>query len=133
MFSRISEKIGNINTLKVTIIIWCGICIAAYLLDAKSDSIDLQFYALGGTIGMVLGAIQTLSRSTYSKLLPDTEDHATYFSFFDVTEKIAIVFGTFIFGFVGAITDSMRESFLILALFFLLGFIVLAMMKKEEK
>lgn len=133
LFSRISEKIGNINTLKVTIIIWCGICIAAYLLDAKSDSIDLQFYALGGTIGMVLGAIQTLSRSTYSKLLPDTEDHATYFSFFDVTEKIAIVFGTFIFGFVGAITDSMRDSFLILALFFLLGFIVLAIMKKEEK
>jgi UMF1 family MFS transporter len=81
LFSRLSEKIGNINTLKITIVIWGFICVAAYLLDAKSKSIDIQFYALGATIGMVLGAIQSLSRSTYSKLLPETEDHATYFSF----------------------------------------------------
>jgi UMF1 family MFS transporter len=133
LFSRISEKIGNIKTLKITIIIWGGICIAAYLLDAKNEFIDIQFYALGGTIGMVLGAIQSLSRSTYSKLLPETEDHATYFSFFDVTEKIAIVVGTFVFGFVAAITDSMRNSFLILALFFLLGFVVLSCMKNEKE
>lgn len=133
LFSRLSEKIGNITTLKITIIIWGGICVAAYLLDAKSEFIDIQFYALGGTIGMVLGAIQSLSRSTYSKLLPETEDHATYFSFFDVTEKVAIVFGTFIFGFVGAITNSMRNSFFILALFFLVGFIVLSFMKNKEE
>ena len=65
---------------------------------------------------MVLGAIQSLSRSTYSKLLPETEDHTTYFSFFDVTEKIAIVLGTFIFGFVGSVTDSLRNSIFILDL-----------------
>ena len=133
LFSRLSEKIGNISTLKITILIWGGICVAAYLLDAKSEFIDIQFYALGGTIGMVLGAIQSLSRSTYSKLLPETEDHATYFSFFDVTEKIAIVFGTFIFGFVGAITNSMRNSFFILAVFFLLGFVVLSFIKNKEE
>jgi UMF1 family MFS transporter len=133
LFSRISEKIGNIKTLKLTIAIWCLICFAAYLLDAKNEYIDIQFYALGGTIGMVLGAIQSLSRSTYSKLLPETEDHATYFSFFDVTEKIAIVVGTFIFGFVAAITNSMRNSFFILAIFFLLGYIVLSFMKEREK
>ena len=133
LFSRISDKIGNINTLKITIVIWGFICVAAYLLDAKSKYIDLQFYVLGGAIGMVLGAIQSLSRSTYSKLLPDTEDHATYFSFFDVTEKIAIVVGTFVFGFVAAITNSMRNSFFILAIFFLLGFVVLSFMKKTEE
>jgi len=132
LFSRISEKIGNIKTLKLTIVIWCLICLAAYLLDPKSEYIDIQFYALGGTIGMVLGAIQSLSRSTYSKLLPDTEDHATYFSFFDVTEKIAIVVGTFIFGFVASITHSMRNSFFILAVFFLLGYLVLSFMKKKK-
>lgn len=132
LFSRISESIGNIKTLKLTIAIWGLICFAAYLLDARNKYIDLQFYALGGAIGMVLGAIQSLSRSTYSKLLPDTEDHATYFSFFDVTEKIAIVLGTFIFGFVGAITNSMRNSIFILAVFFLLGYIVLSFMKKVE-
>ncbi|WP_367770245.1 MFS transporter [Flavobacterium sp. WC2421] len=133
LFSRISEKIGNIKTLKITIVIWGFICFAAYLLDAKSQYIDLQFYALGGTIGMVLGAIQSLSRSTYSKLLPETEDHATYFSFFDVTEKISIVVGTFIFGFVASITNSMRNSFFILAIFFVLGFIVLSFMKKSDE
>jgi UMF1 family MFS transporter len=63
---------------------------SSYLLDAKSEYIDLQFYALGGSIGMVLGAIQSLSCSTYSKLLPETEDHATYFSFFDVTSSNSI-------------------------------------------
>jgi UMF1 family MFS transporter len=133
LFSRLSEQIGNIKTLKITIIIWGGICIAAYLLDAKNEFIDLQFYALGATIGMVLGAIQSLSRSTYSKLVPETEDHATYFSFFDVTEKIAIVVGTFVFGFVATITDSMRNSFFILALFFLLAFVVLSLMKDEKE
>lgn len=132
IFSRISEKIGNIKTLKLTIAIWGLICFAAYLLDKDNKYIDLQFYTLGGLIGMVLGAIQSLSRSTYSKLLPETEDHATYFSFFDVTEKIAIVLGTFIFGFVGSITNSMRNSIFILAIFFLLGYIVLSFMKKTD-
>ena len=131
-FSRISEKIGNIKTLKLIIAIWGLICFAAYLLDKNNTYINLQFYSLGGAIGMVLGAIQSLSRSTYSKLLPDTEDHATYFSFFDVTEKIAIVLGTFIFGFVGSITNSMRNSIFILAIFFLLGYIALSFMDKKE-
>ncbi len=132
LFSRISEKIGNIKTLKLTIAIWGLICFAAYLLDKNNTYIDQQFYALGGMIGLVLGAIQSLSRSTYSKLLPQTPDHATYFSFFDVTEKIAIVCGTFIFGLVVAITSSMRNSIFILAIFFLLGYIVLSFMKKIE-
>lgn len=132
VFARISERIGNIKTLKLTIAIWGLICFAAFLLDAHNKYLDLQFYTLGGVIGMVLGAIQSLSRSTYSKLLPETEDHATYFSFFDVTEKIAIVLGTFIFGFVGSVTNSLRNSIFILAVFFLLGYIVLSFMKKNE-
>ena len=132
LFSKLSEKIGNIRTLKITIAIWGTICILIYLIDAKSEYIDIQVYAIGAAIGMVLGATQSLSRSTYSKLLPETEDHATYFSFFDVTEKIAIVLGTFIFGLVGAISDSLRNSIFILAVFFLLGYVVLRFMKKSE-
>lgn len=132
LFSRISEKIGNVNTLQLTIAIWVIICVCIYLINPKSDYIDMQVYAVGAAIGMVLGATQSLSRSTYSKLLPDTEDHTTYFSFFDVTEKIAIVLGTFIFGFVGAISDSLKNSIFILALFFLFGYFVLRFMKKNE-
>ncbi|TRX22646.1 MFS transporter [Flavobacterium franklandianum] len=132
LFSRISEKMGNIKTLKLIIAIWGLICFALYLINKDNKYIDLQFYSIAASIGMVFGAIQSLSRSTYSKLLPETEDHTTYFSFFDVTEKISIVLGTFIFGFVGSITNSMRNSIFILAVFFLLGYIVLSFMKKIE-
>ena len=94
--------------------------------------INIYFYALGGLIGLVMGAIQSLTRSTYSKLLPDTQDHATYFSFYDVTEKIAIVLGMFVFGFLIAITGSMQWSVLSLAIFFLVSFIVLSTVGKTK-
>jgi UMF1 family MFS transporter len=93
LFSRLSEKIGNINTLKITIVIWGFICVAAYLLDAKSKSIDISFM-LWEPIGMVLGQF-SLYPST-SKLLPKTEIMLRISAFFDVTEKIAIVVGTFV-------------------------------------
>ena len=132
LFSRLSENIGNLKTLKIIIATWGLVCFSAYLLDKDNTYIEIQFYALGGMIGLVLGAIQSISRSTYSKMLPETEDHATYFSFYDVTEKIAIVFGTFIFGFVLALTNSMKNSIFILAVFFLIGFIILSFIPKTK-
>lgn len=133
LFSNLSKKIGNITTLKITIIIWALACLSAYYLDKEDPNVQLKFYVISGFIGLVLGAIQTLSRSTYSKLLPqDTEDPTTYFSFFDVTEKIAIVWGTFIFGLAVAITESMRLSILLLCVFFVASFIVLSFMKKTK-
>ena len=84
-------------------------------------------------ICLVLGAIQTLSRSTYSKLIPDeTQDHATYFSFYDVTEKVAIVFGMVLAGIVTSFTNSLRLFILILAVFFIAGFITLSFMKGSK-
>lgn len=131
VFSRLSKKIGNILTLKITIIIWALASLSAYYLDRNDPDVQLKFFIISGFIGLVLGAIQTLSRSTYSKLLPeDTEDHTTYFSFFDVTEKLAIVWGTFIFGLTISVTGSMRTSILILTLFFVGSFIVFSFMKK---
>ncbi len=133
LFSNLSKKIGNITTLKITIVIWALASLSAYYLDKDDPNVQLKFYVISGFIGLVLGAIQTLSRSTYSKLLPqDTEDPTTYFSFFDVTEKIAIVWGTFIFGLAVAITESMRLSILLLCIFFVASFIVLSFMKKTE-
>ena len=132
VFSRISEKWGNIKALKVTILIWMVVCFAAFLLDKNQENVAYYFYGLGVLLGFVQGAIQSLTRSTYSKLLPDTEDHATYFSFYDVTEKIAIVLGTFVYGFLYDITDSMQWSVLCLAIFFLASFIVLSTLKKTK-
>jgi UMF1 family MFS transporter len=83
-------------------------------------------------LGLVLGAIQSLTRSTYSKLLPKTQDNAIYFSFYDVTEKIAIVLGTFVYGFLYALTDSMQWSVLCLGLFFVASLIVLSRLKSTE-
>jgi UMF1 family MFS transporter len=132
VFSRISKRIGNIKALKITIILWTLVCFVSFFLDKNMPNIDMYFYGLGGLLGLVLGSIQSLTRSTYSKLLPDTEDHATYFSFYDVTEKIAIVLGTLVYGLLYAITDSMQWSVLFLAIFFLASFIVLSTMKKTK-
>ncbi len=132
LFSRLSEKKGNIFALKVTIIIWMLVCFCAFLLHKDLPNVATYFYILGAILGLVLGAIQSLTRSTYSKLLPETEDHATYFSFYDVAEKIAIVLGTFVYGLLYAITDSMQWSVLCLALFFLASFIILSTLKKTK-
>jgi UMF1 family MFS transporter len=103
------------------------------MLHREDPNVYLKFYALGAFLGLVLGAIQTLSRSTYSKLLPEkTQDHATYFSFYDVTEKIAIVVGMTIAGIVTSYTNSLRLFILILAVFFIAGFIALSFMKKSK-
>tara|TARA_B110000046_G_C13026033_1_gene414155 strand:+ start:2366 stop:3742 length:1377 start_codon:yes stop_codon:yes gene_type:complete len=132
VFSRLSEKWGNIKALKVTIVTWMVVCFTAFLLDKDQENVEYYFYGLGVLLGFVQGAIQSLTRSTYSKLLPDTEDHATYFSFYDVTEKIAIVLGTFVYGLLYAITDSMQWSVLCLAVFFLASFLVLNTLKKTK-
>jgi UMF1 family MFS transporter len=133
VFSRISKKKGNIFTLKLTLLIWILVSFAAYLLPGEHPKVNLYFYTLGGFLGLVLGATQTLARSTYSKLIPEeTIDTATYFSFYDVTEKIAIVVGTFLFGLLVNINGSMRTSVLVLTLFFVAGFIILSFMKKTK-
>ena len=132
IFSRMSSKIGNIKTLKITLIIWGTVCFVAFVLDKSLPNIDLYFYILALLLGLVLGATQTLTRSTYSKLLPDTHDHAIYFSFYDVTEKIAIVVGMFIFGSLLALTGSMQNSVLALSVFFLVAFLSLSNVKKTK-
>lgn len=133
IFSRISERFGNLISLKITVITWALASYGAFLLHKDDPNVYIKFYMLGGVLGLVLGAVQSLSRSTYSKLLPEeTHNHATYFSFYDVTEKISIVFGTFIFGLAIALTSSMKASILILSLFFFAGFVVLNFIKKTK-
>ncbi|SEB54407.1 MFS transporter, UMF1 family [Tenacibaculum sp. MAR_2009_124] len=132
LFSRLSERYGNILALKITLAIWTLVCFCAFSLDKSLENVGLYFYGLGGLLGFVLGAIQSLTRSTYSKLLPETQDHAIYFSFYDVTEKIAIVLGTFVYGLLYAMTNSMQWSVLCMAIFFLISFIILSTLKKTK-
>lgn len=114
--AKASKVFGNIGTLIVINILWVFICVYAYFLITPLD-----FYIAAGCVGMVMGGIQALSRSTYSKFLPETTDTASFFSFYDVAEKIGIVIGTFLYGFVAQYSGSMRYAIILLGLFFLVG------------
>ena len=124
-FAKLSDYRGNKFSLIIMVIIWGLICVAAYLVSEKQ-----QFYLLAAIVGMVMGGIQALSRATYSKLIPsNTTDHASYFSFYDVTYNVSIVVGTFSYGLIESITGSMRNSILALAIFFIIGLGLLALLK----
>lgn len=128
LIAFISGKIGNKYALIILVIVWTVICIAGYFIHTKND-----FYILASAVGIVMGAVH-LSRSTYAKLLPpDTPDTTSYFSFYDVTEKMSIVLGTFSFGLLAAIFDDMRASIVALSAFFLLGLAILMTVKIEKK
>ena len=126
-FSWFSKKTSNLKSLSVALFIWVGICIYSYFIY-----FDWQFYIAAGLVGWVMGGIQSLSRSTYSKFLPETEDHASYFSFYDVTEKVGIVVGTLAYGWIEQVTGSMRSSVLALVVFFIVGYVVLLLVPKKE-
>jgi UMF1 family MFS transporter len=127
LFAYLSKRLGNIPVLIMALTIWIGICLAAYFIETA-----VQFYTLAGVVGLVMGGIQSLSRSTYSKLLPNTIDHASYFSFYDVVEKLGIVVGTFFFGLIEGATSSMRFSALAILSFFLIGLFLILFVKREK-
>lgn len=123
-----SEKFGNIKTLIVVNGLWVAICIYAYFVITPTD-----FYIAAGCVGLVMGGIQALSRSTYSKFLPDTTDTTSFFSFYDVAEKIGIIIGTFLYGAIAQRTGSMRSSIIFLGVFFLIGMILLVRVRETKK
>lgn len=128
VFANLSRAKGNAFSIKIMLVIWFLICIAGYFITSK-----LGFYALGMVIGTVMGGIQSLSRSTYSKLIPrDSEDTTSFFSFFDVTEKMSIVIGTFLFSLIGEIFD-LRTSILAMIVFFVIGIVVITRLKTNFK
>jgi len=126
--SKLSAKYGNIRVLLFTVLLWIGVCIAGYFITT-----EIHFYILASLVGLVMGGIQSLSRSTYSKLMPETKDTASFFSFYDVTEKFAIVIGLFSFGLIEGLTHSMRNSLLALITFFAVGLLLLLTTAAAQK
>lgn len=119
--SFLSSKYGNTIALRIEIIVWSVVPVAAYFTTEAT-----QFYVIAAIVGLVMGGIQALSRSTFAKLIPDNEPNtAAYFAFYDITEKMAIALGTFIFGFIIQLTGNMRYSILFLIVLFAVGFILL--------
>lgn len=123
----LSKKLGNIRTLIWVNVIWAILCVYAYFLETPID-----FFIAAGFVGIVMGGIQALSRSTYSKFLPETTDTTSFFSFYDVAEKIGIIIGTFMYGIISQLTGSMRNSTIFLGLFFLIGICLLLRVNKVK-
>ncbi|MBN8703864.1 MAG: MFS transporter [Bacteroidetes bacterium] len=128
LFSFISAKKGNIYTLRWATLIWSLVCLSTYLFVFTPT----HFYITAAFVGLVMGGIQALSRSTYSKLLPDTEDHTSYFSFYDVCEKLSIVFGMALFGIINEFSDRMRTPIILLISFFVIGFVLLLRVNNKK-
>ncbi|MDO8998238.1 MAG: MFS transporter [Bacteroidota bacterium] len=126
IFSKLSSLLGNIKALMVAIFIWIFICAFTYMYAYY----PIHFYIVAFLVGFVMGGIQALSRSTYSKLLPETEDNTSFFSFFDVMEKLGMILGTVTFGVISETIGGMRPSILSLIVYFVLGFLILLTMKK---
>ena len=128
LFSFISKWKGNKIAIIIMLLIWILLCVMAYMVQQK-----LHFYVIAAMVGLVMGGIQSLSRSTYSKLIPEgTQDTASYFSFFDVLEKVAIVLGTFSFGFIDQMLGGMRNSILALIVYFLIGLAILLSVRMKS-
>ncbi|MGB5243402.1 MAG: MFS transporter [Lutimonas sp.] len=124
----LSKHKGNGFAISFTLVIWVVICISGYFLIDK-----ITFYTLAGFLGFVMGGIQSLSRSTYSKLIPkNSKDTASFFSFYDITEKLAIVIGSLSYGFIDQVTGSMRNSMAFMSIFFILGFVLLQTAKLKQ-
>ncbi|CAN5918794.1 MFS transporter [soil metagenome] len=128
LMSRLSRVIGNLKTIGIVLFVWVAICFCVYQFVYT----PVQFYIVAASVGLVMGGIQAMSRSTYSKMLPETQDHASYFSFFDVSEKIGLAIGTISFGAIEGITGGIRNSVLSIIVTFVIGFLLLLRVPKSE-
>lgn len=126
--SWVSSKIGNIKTLMGCVVIWAGVCVYTYSLVNDVNG----FYVAAGIIGFMMGGTQSLNRSSYSKMLPETKDHASYFSFYEVLEKGGLIIGMFSWGYIEGFTGSMRSSVLALIVFFAISLIFLNLIPKNQ-
>ncbi|MEC5395290.1 MFS transporter [Bergeyella sp. RCAD1439] len=134
IFSRLSRRIGNKNVISIAVILWIVACLSAYFLNNENPYVEYQFYGVAAIVGLVMGGLQAMSRSTYSKLLPvDSMDNTTYFSFYDVLEKLAIILGTFIFATLIEKFNNMRYAALSMTLFFFAGLVLIRFVKLKIK
>jgi len=128
LFSKMSAKFGNVKVLLSAVIVCVIVCVSAFFVTTH-----IQFYLMAAVVGVIMGGIQSLSRSTFSKLIPETENNSSFFSFYELTEKVAIVLGTASYGFLLQLSGTMRNSVLGLTLFFIIGLVCLFYLLKISK
>lgn len=127
-FTKFAQKFGNILVLTIAIFLWGCLCFYAYFIREP-----IQFYLIAGLVGLLMGGTQPVARATFSLFIPETNDTTSFFSFYDVTEKIGIFFGLIFYAFAAQITGSVRFSVIIFMFFFILGAILLLRVPKIDK
>jgi MFS transporter, UMF1 family len=126
-FAFFSKKYGNVNTIFYGIFLWIGVCLSAYFINQTG------FFVLAIVIGLLMGGMQSLSRATFAKFLPEnTPKRNAYFAYYEITDKLGIVLGTFSYGFIAQLTGSVRNSVVALAVYFLVGSVFLFFLKREK-
>lgn len=127
LFVNMSARFGNVKALMIGCAVWILLCVAAYRIQWATE-----FYLLAAGVGLVMGGSQALARSTYSKFLPETRDHASYFSFYDVSYYVGTVLGTFLYGAIFHITDDLRNTVIAIGSFFVIAFVLLLLVPRRE-
>ena len=133
VFAWLSRRVGNTWVLIGAVVTWIAICLLILGLSDDDPSSQTRFFGIAGLVGLVMGGLQSMSRSTYSKLLPTSHDSATFFSFYDILEKLAIIVGTGIHGYLINKTGNTHASAVALAAFFVVGLICLSRLKVHER
>ena len=128
IFSRLAQKFGNVIVLTFAIFLWGAVCLYAYYINTPNE-----FYMIAGLVGLLMGGTQPVARATFSLFIPDTNDTTSFFSFYDVTEKIGIVFGMLFYAIAAQVTGSVRFSVIIFMFFFFLGAILLTRVPRIDK
>ena len=125
--ARCSEIFGNLPVLIALNFIWVILCLYAFFVVTPT-----QFYIAAGFVGLSMGGIQSLARSTYSKYIPKTDDTASFFSFYSTSQMTGIVLGMLLFGTIDQVTGSMRNSVLFFLSFFLIGAFLLIRLHRKS-
>lgn len=133
LLSRLSRVIGNRAVLMLAVVLWIVACTSIYAIDKTDANVEYKFYGIAALVGLVMGGLQSLSRSTYSKLLPPTDEPTTFFSFYDVLEKAAIIVGTFSYSLLIEKTGLVKPSALLMAAFFAVGLLFLWRLKNSPE
>jgi MFS transporter, UMF1 family len=114
-FAKLASYIGTKRCIVIGIMVYLGVTLFGYFMTSA-----FEFYALAVVIGMVQGGVQALSRSFFSRLIPEAEA-GEFFGFYNMLGKFAAVIGPALMGIVGLLTHNSRLSILSLDVLFLGG------------
>ncbi len=127
LFGRFADKHGPKLTITITLIIWIAVVTGAYFTTTAAE-----FYVVGAVAGICLGSSQASSRA-FMALLTPPEHAAEFFGFYDgFCGKASAVIGPIVFGVLSDLFGSQRPAIWALALFFIIGLLLLRRVNEKR-